>query len=68
MKRQTNYAFRYVYVDGDYIRARVPGCRSISYNAKVYGTKRALDAALSARDFILEKKESKTVASNVKVH
>jgi hypothetical protein len=66
--KQVKNTFRYVYVDGDYIRARVPGCRSISYNAKVYGTKRALDAALSARDFMLEKKESKTAASNVKVH
>lgn len=68
MKQQTNYAFRYIYVDGDYIRARVPGCRSISYNAKMFGIKRALYAALSARDFMLEKKESKTAASNVKVH
>jgi hypothetical protein len=34
----------------------------------MFGIKRALYAALSARDFMLEKKESKTAASNVKVH
>jgi hypothetical protein len=55
MKQQSNYLFRYIYVDGDYVRVRVPGHKSISYNTKVYGSKPALHTAIKTRDVILNK-------------
>jgi hypothetical protein len=53
--KQVKNTFRYVYVDGDYVRVRVPGYKSVSYNTKVYGSKPALYSALNTRDTILSK-------------
>jgi hypothetical protein len=53
--KQVKNTFRYVYVDGDYVRVRVPGYKSVSYNTKVYGSKPALYSALNTRDVILSK-------------
>lgn len=51
---KSGIGFKYIYVDGDRVRVRVPGKRSKSFTAQQYGSEqRALEVALSHRDAII---------------
>jgi hypothetical protein len=51
---KSNNSFRYIYADGNLIRVRVPGYRSVSFNVDKIGTKSAMNYAINVRNKIVK--------------
>ena len=47
---KSNNPFLYIYADGNLIRVRVPGYRSVSFNVDKFGTKSAMNYAINVRN------------------